>query len=875
MLITVDTTRPDRLEPYGNDQVATPALQNLANRGIVFEQAWAVAPITLVSHASILSGLYPFQHGVRNNGTQYVDEEITTLAERLKDSGYQTSAFVSAAVLDKRYGLAQGFDVYDDDLSDRRNVSPRMVADRIAESTVNATMEWLDSIAEDQPFFSWVHFYDPHANYSPPPPFRDEYRNRLYDGEIAYMDAQIGRLLEHPKMLAAGDEAPIIMVIADHGESLGEHGEKTHALLAYDSTLHIPFIMHIPGMTGGVRIKESVGHVDVMPTLLNLVDLPAQASDDEMAGRDLTPLLAGQFSEPNRAYYSETYLPYYTYGWEKLRVMRKGRWKLIEAPENELYDLMRDPRELSNVIEQHSNTSYDMQRDLTEWLEKEDSGTDANLSLSADELAKLRSLGYLSVGSGRVAERENRPNPMAMIGQHVGLERARMLLADRFYQQAVTQLQNVLRKDPQNLAALIDLVRAHEGLGEVEQAIEHAEHALELDPEYTQTYLTLARLESQRNDMDKALELVELAINLDPINPESKILKATFLNKTNDLAGMGKILSDGLKDNPEHPRLNAVYAHLVEARSGMYEDAEKRLKSALERDPYLDQAWRFMGQLQERMLKPKEAEASYRRGLQSRPDDPELHGALGHLLARSGRFEAAESQLREAIRLSKKPRTELHLSLGGMLSQLGRPEEAQKEYQKVLAINPEHPGARNNAAIALYRSGKTQAAKELLVEVIKTFPNQADAHNNLAAIAVDQKDWQAAIKHSQDTIKLAPNLVESWNNLAIAQEETGLFSEARQNYEKVLSLDADYWPGYYNLGLLMLKMNDHEAAKDAFNEVLFRVPNHVDSHLELGFLYADVLKDKGMALNHLNAFLRHGGDQHHRVEEVRMKINGL
>jgi len=875
MLITIDTTRADRLQPYGNQQVATPAMQNLANRGIVFEQAWAVAPITLVSHASIMSGLYPFQHGVRNNGTQYVEQGITTLAERLKDNGYQTSAFVSAAVLDKRYGLDQGFDVYDDDLSDRRNVSPRMVADRIAESTVNSTINWLDEINPDQPFFSWVHFYDPHANYSPPPPFRDEYRNRLYDGEIAYMDQQIGRLLEHPKMLAAGDEAPIIVVIADHGESLGEHGEKTHALLAYDSTLHIPFIMHVPGTSGGLRIKESVGHVDVMPTILSLTGVTATASDDEMAGRDLTPLFVGQRAEPNRSYYSETYLPYYTYGWEKLRVIRQGRWKLIEAPENELYDLVKDPRELSNILEQYSNTSYDLQRDLTEWLEREESQSDADLSLSSEELAKLRSLGYLSVGSGRVAERENRPNPMKMIAQHVGLERARMLLADRFYQQAVTQLQNVLRRDPQNLAALIDLVRAHEGLGEVDEAIVHAEHALELDPEYTQTYLTLARLESMRGDHDKALELTDLAIQLDPINPESRILKATFHNKLNDLAATGKTLSDALLDNPDHPRLNAVYAHLVEARSGMYDDAEKRLQKALERDPFLDQAWRFLGQLQERMNKPRAAEESYRTGLKSRPDDAELHGSLGHLLAKTGQFEQAEVQIREAIRLTRTPRTDFHLTLGGMLSQQGRLDEAQKEYQKVLDLNPEHPGAKNNAAIALYRSGQTQAAIELLNEVIESFPNQADAHNNLAAIAVDQQDWQAAIRHSEKTLELSPNLVEAWNNLAIAKEETGDFTNARAHYDKVLDLDPDYWPGYHNKGLLMLKMKNHEAARDAFNEVLLRVPNHADSHLELGYLYADVFDSKENALNHFNAFLRHGGQQHHRHEEVKSKINQL
>jgi len=872
ILITLDTTRPDRLQPYGSTEVATPNLQNLANRGVVFENAWAVAPITLVSHASILSGLYPFEHGVRNNGTQYVAQSIDTLAESMKQQGYQTSAFVSAAVLDHRYGLNQGFDTYDDDLSDRNNVSPRMVADRRASSTVDATMEWLDKLDENDSFFSWVHFYDPHANYSPPPPFRDDYRESLYDGEIAYMDEQIGRLLEHPKLLGAGDKAPIVLVIADHGESLGEHGERTHALLAYDSTLHIPFILYVPGGPSGVRVKESVGHVDVMPTLLSLLDI--DLSNHTLSGRDLSELIMGRQSDFNRPYYSETYLPYYTYGWEKLKVIRKGRWKMIDAPESELYDLVRDPRELTDVYSKHSDTSYDMKRDLDEWLAQHEDDSEASLALDSDELAKLRSLGYLSVGSGNVAERTDRPNPMAMIGQHVGLERARMLLADRFYQQAVNQLQNVLRRDPQNLAALIDLVRAHEGLGQIDQAIEHALHALELDPEYIQTYLTLARLESQNGDVDRAIELTDLAIDLDPKNPDTKITKASFLTKQEKVEQANQVLENAMQVSPDHPRLNSVYAHLVEARAGKLDAAEARLRLALEKDPYLEQSWRFLGQLLERGKRFDEAEQSYRSGLKSRPDDSQLHGALGHLLARLGRKEEAEIQLREAIRLTSTPRSELYVSLGGILAEQGRLEEARKEYEKVNAIDPGHPGARNNAAIAMYRTGQIEAAKAQLKSVIEDFPNHADAHNNLSAIAVDEGDWESALKYSKRTLELSPGLVEARNNLAIAQEELGHLESAKSNYLALLEADPEYWPGYYNLGLLLLKSGDNTGAIENFNQALLRMPNHPDSHLELGLLYAKTSKDNAMALNHLNAFLRHGSG-HPRREEIKKKIAEL
>ena len=872
VIITLDTTRPDRLQPYGAQDVATPTLQRLAARGVVFENAWAVAPITLVSHTSILSGLYPFEHGVRNNGMQYVSDSITTLTERLADEGYRTSAFVSAAVLDDRYGLAQGFEVYDDDLSDRRNRSPRMVADRPAENTVDATTAWLDTLGDDEPFFTWVHFYDPHASYSPPPPFRDEYRDRLYDGEVAYMDAEIGRLLQHPRLLGAGEDAPIVLVIGDHGESLGEHGERTHAILAYDSTLAIPFILHVPGGPAGLRVDTAVGQVDVMPTLLSLLDLEPQ---EGISGRDLVPVLEGRNLEPNRHYYSETYLPYYTYGWAKLKVLHKGRWKIIDAPTPELYDRQRDPRELTNVFEQQAGLAHDMQRDLDEWLSQYDADTEASLSLDSEALAKLASLGYLSVGSGRQEmDDDERPNPMEMIEQHVGLERARQLLADRLYGQAERQLESVLRRDPNNLAALLDLIRAKEGNGDIEGAVAMAERALSLDPEYTQTYMHLARLEAQREELGRAVELTDIAIEKDPINPELQVLKANFLNRMGKHEETEAVLKATLADHADHPRTNAIYAHLVESRQGKWDEAEARLLRSLEIDPFQDQTWLFLGRVQQRLGKLETAEQSFRQGLTRRPDNSDLHGALGNLLARLGRPNEAIPQLQEAIRLSEKFRTEFHVSLGGMFAEQGRLEEAQREYDKVLAVEPSHPGARNNKAIAFYRLGRLDEADALLRDVVQEFPKHADAHNNLAAIAVDQQRWQEAIQHSRRTLDLAPRLVEAWNNLGIGLEETGKLGEAEEAYGKALELDPNYWPAYFNTGLLRKKTEQTDAALEAFEEVLARVPNHGDTHLELGELYAGPLAKPQRARVHWNAFLRHAPG-HPRTAEIRERLNAL
>ena len=872
LLITVDTTRADRLEPYGAENVATPNLQRLASRGILFEDATAVAPITLVSHASILSGLYPFEHGVRNNGTHYASEDLTTLAEVLRDKGYRTAAFVSASVLERRYGLDQGFEVYDDDLSAGRDRSPRVVADRPAEATIASATSWLEGLGPEEDYFLWVHLYDPHANYSPPPPYRDQYRQRLYDGEIAYMDEQIGHLLGHPRVTTAEGEQAIVTVIADHGESLGEHGERTHGILAYDSTLHVPWILRVPGGPAGVRVSEPVGHVDLMPTILSLVDVKFR---EKISGRDLVPTIEGTRPPRDVPYYSEAYLPFYTYGWEKLKTMRLGRWKLIDAPTPELYQLSRDPQELSNVHEQQPGVAHDLKRDLDTWLERaENSDAEASLELDSEAAEKLRSLGYISVGSGRQKTDGSRPDPKDMIDLHVALENARFFATDRLYEQAIEQLEKVLRRDPENLSALVEMVRSYENLGNLDEARRIAEQVLVIDPDYQWIYITLARLETQAGNIEKALELTELAIQRDPKNPEARIQNAMTLGRLGRQRESQAALEAALQDHGEHPRLNALYASMVEVPQGKLDEAQARLEKVVTRDPFLNLGWLNLGRLLESRHRVPEAAESYRKGLLRQPDDALLHGSLGLLLAKTRERAESVQHLREAIRLSPQMRADLHVTLGGVLAEMGRFEEAQKEYGKVLEIHPDHPGARNNAAIALYRAGRLAEAKAALQQLIAEFPRQADAHNNLAAIAVDQRQWKAAEFHSRQTLEIDSEIAQAWNNLAISLEEQGKIAEARQSYERALAIEPQYWTARYNLGILFRKTEQFEEALEAFQSVLGSIPQQPDTHFELARIYTN-LSNKEQARTHFNAFLRHAPSQHPRVAEARRLLEDL
>lgn len=870
LIITTDTTRADHLSPYGADNVTTPNIQKLADNGILFENAESVAPITLVAHTSIMTGLLPPQHGVRNNGTHYVPKEVETLAERLKAAGYHTGAIVSAAVLEKRYGLDQGFDWYDDDLSEGRERSPRVVPDRPAEFTVNHALEWLNKLPDDgKPFFLWVHFYDPHGNYSPPPPYRDQFRERLYDGEIAYMDHEIGRLLADRHL--RGDEV-ITTLLADHGESLGEHGENTHAILVYESTLHVPFIMHVPGGPKGLRIDERITQVDLVPTLLDLLGMK---EDPKFLGKTLVPLIEGRGTYGPRPLYSETYLPYYTYGWAKLRALREGRWKYIDAPTPELYDLKRDPRELSNLYKSEPGEAHDLTRDLKELLasignpEKE-----TELALDSESMEKLRALGYIAAGNRPLPARGDRPDPKDVIDIHTGLERARQLTRDRLYSQAIDILNGVMRRDPNNLAAIQDLATNLRADGQLDKAREVLQRGIELDPDYANLQMQMADLEAASGELGKALELDDLALKLDPNMPEAYLRKSQHLRQAGKPEKAREALEAGLKRSPEHPLLNVVYARTVEVVENDLPAAEARLRKAVARDPFLAAGWEGLGAVLEAEGRVPEAIEAFKTGLSKEPDDVDLHGRLGLLQARAGQAQEAEFHLREAIRLSSTPRSEYRVTLGALLAQQGRLEEADAEYEKVLENAPHHPAARNNMAIAYYQSGRRKEAEAILRELVKEHPDYGDAHNNLAAILIDKKDWTGVEREARAALKSSPNLVEAWNNLGISLAEQNKRTEAKAAYEHALKADPEYWQARQNLADTLRALGDNRTAADNYEKVLQQVPTMADAHYALGELYGGPLDDSAKARVHWNAFLRYA-PRDPRAPEIRKKVSSL
>ncbi len=392
ILITIDTIRSDFLSCNGSKKIKTPNLDSLAQQGANFLRARAAVPLTLPSHASMMTSLYPLTHGIRDNGTARLPDRYSTLTEVLKNQGYQTAAFVGSFVLDRRFGLNQGFDVYDDRIPSDPRVLEKPEAERNADAVYSAFSEWFARASKKQPFFVWIHFYDPHAPYNPPEPYRSRYANDLYAGEIAYTDEVIGKVLKD--LQTKGSNNQIIAVAGDHGEGLGEHQEATHSLLIYNSTLHVPMILTAPGLISpGIKFPHLCRIIDLAPTLLDFAGI-----QNNLNGQGISLKRAlEQSKDPEIISSSESLYPKLNLGWSELRGIEKGRFHYIDAPKPELYDVISDPGETRNQIQQHVETARKFQNELNHLYQgASPAEKESQPEMDPETKEKLASLGYIS-----------------------------------------------------------------------------------------------------------------------------------------------------------------------------------------------------------------------------------------------------------------------------------------------------------------------------------------------------------------------------------------------------------------------------------------------------------------------------------------------
>lgn len=449
--MTFDTTRADALGCYGRVPAVTPNLDRLASRGLVFENAHTVAPITLPAHASMLTGLFPVRHGLRQNGLKPLPASATTLAEGARAAGHQTAAFVGAVVLSEAFGLAQGFDHYDEPREQPGSVSTHF-GERSAGAVVDAALAWLARRDRERPFFVWLHFFDPHAPYAPPPEFRAGALEREpYLGELAYADRELGRFLDALQREGVL-ERTTVLVVSDHGEAFGEHEELTHGSYCYQSTLHVPLILRVPGRTAaGRRSKRLVSVVDVFPTLADAMGL------DELAKLDTDgrSLLVDAPAD-GRGLYFESYYAYLAYGWSPIAGWMDERGKFLHSSTPQLFDLDADPGELRNLIAERDAEPY---RAGIGRLTARPALPGGEAGIDADLKARIRSLGYAGVeeaerGFPHPLESTGLPSPASMASVHRRLMDAMSEMNVQRYERALTGFESVLAADPDNPEAL-------------------------------------------------------------------------------------------------------------------------------------------------------------------------------------------------------------------------------------------------------------------------------------------------------------------------------------------------------------------------------------------------------------------------------------
>lgn len=526
ILITVDTLRADHLEPYGYTQIRTPYINRLAHRGAVFEHAVASSPLTLPSHASILTGTFPFYHGVQDNVGFILSEDQITLAEVLSESGFATGAFVGSFVLDPRFGLDQGFDTYlaDFQLTGMEVIAPGYIQKK-AEEVMEFATRWMEEqISVGRPFFSWIHLYDPHAPYNPPSEFSALYPDRLYDGEIAYVDSvleSLGKFLSESKI----EEKTMLVLTSDHGESLGEHGEKTHGYFIYEATQHVPLIWVTPnGSLAGKKIADTVRLVDIAPTVLQLLDIEVPPA---MQGSGLTPLLLGEKQGP-RVAYAETHYPRLRFGWSELRAIYRFPYKYIEAPKPELYDLDQDPGETNNLLRTHSTLARSLHDELMELVNNQSRQSSQHLA-GVDPLVAqaLGSLGYVSSRSS-APSRDALVDPKDKVRLYGKVTDAHALIASGNLAEAIRSLEAVWAEDPEAVFVHHSLGLVYSRMGRHEKAVEAYAKAMEAFSEDPLLFFNMGTSYLQLERWKDAAQAFERVLDIDPSHFRARSNLATL-----------------------------------------------------------------------------------------------------------------------------------------------------------------------------------------------------------------------------------------------------------------------------------------------------------------------------------------------------------
>ncbi len=735
ILVTLDTTRADRFGIYGHSGGLTPNLDRVGREGVVFEEAIAQVPLTLPSHASLFTGRYPSSHGVRHNGIYRLREAETTLAEHLGGLGFETAGFAAAFVMNRGFGAEQGFSVYDDVPGNRYEGGQDQLyaAQRSAEEVNERVIRWLAGVRPGKRFFLWVHYYDPHDPYEPPESPGRALRGEGYDREISYMDSCFGDLL---RALESADrlDRSVLVVAGDHGESLGQHGEKTHGIFLYEPSVRVPLILRAPGLVpSGRRVEGPVELVDVAPTVLDWIGAPPLPAAQ---GRSLRPRIEGTDDGHGAIAHAESLMPRLEFGWSELRMVRDGRFKYVDAPRPELYDLREDPGEERDVAAFDAERAAEMETTLEAWVRATtDAAAEAGAArtLDPDEEARLRSLGYLGGDYFKSGGEGSRTDPKDGIAEIRRLDDARDLLARGNAEGALAAVADVLASNPKNHQARSTKVLALVELGRLAEAEEEALASLaaaETDAEASAVLAEKARgllasvYRLQGRSAEAELQYRRL-IRDDPQNGAAAVDLARLLIDLGRTDEATALIGDVLSREPANGMALAA-RFLIEWNAGRRQDAiatARSLAQARAGDaPVLDRAGRLL--LEEG--DPAGAAACFEVALeQSRVLDPGLLGRLGAARLGSGDAKGAEAAFQAAASLAPRDPRPQHY-LGVIRLERGDEAGARAAFAKASAADPRFHASLLHLGRWLGRQGRREEALRALAEAEARRPGDPD-----------------------------------------------------------------------------------------------------------------------------------------------------
>lgn len=683
VLISIDTLRTDRLPIYGYRKGSTPVMDRLGREGIVFDDVYSHTPLTLPSHASLFTGLLPTRHGVRDNIGYTLSSANRTLAARFKAAGYATGAAVSAYVLRHQTGIADGFDFFDDAIEVAGTGESLADTQRDGRLTVDALGAWLDRQGDSR-VFAFLHLYEPHTPYAPPPAYRT---GDPYDGEIAYADELVGRLLDRIKARGWLDRA-IVAIVSDHGEGLGDHGESEHGILLYREALQVPWILRLPGGAGsGRRVAGTLGLVDVAATLLDLAGLDASALD----GQTIRAALAGN-ARVDHSVYSESFYPRLHLGWSDLASATEQNLRYIKAPLPELYDLSNDPGERRNLAASRAQTASAM----AGWIARTTDGAKSRDpdTVPADVRARLKSLGYLaSSGAPLSATSAAPPDPKDRIATFEALKRAWAIERVGRAAEAIQLYREILSTNPRMVDGWESLAKALAGAGRMQEAIAAFGKAIEVDPLRPEPHLALARIYGLERSPSLARQHAELGSQRDP--------------------GQGhEILAELMMD------------------AGRFDEAAANARRSLEADPSRYMSRFLLGVIAQQRGRCDEAIGHYEAAIEAKRLEPRavvrnLHAGLADCLARAGREADAEREFKAEL-AAIVDSIEARVGLATLYKSQGRGAEARAVMADLVARTPE-PTADTYWTVVhtLTVLGEAATAREWAARARDKFPRDA------------------------------------------------------------------------------------------------------------------------------------------------------